>query len=140
MKKICSEGLSKETEVINYLKRCLRKSFFMPSKINFDELYKIHCIYAFTRKIEEEFGGDRKKMVDFYSKENKAEFNNRLELYRVEWDQKFSKELEIFRAMPKEILRTVKDIRVFVLGHYTKRTQKCIEKYLRHKVKSEENT
>ena len=37
MKKICSEGLSKETEVINYLKRCLRKSFFMPSKINFDE-------------------------------------------------------------------------------------------------------
>lgn len=103
---------------------------------SFENLYEKHFIYmAVNEQIAEHMGDFCAARVAFEQTlmENGAEFAEKLKGWRKDFDEVFETKLARVKALPKEILSTIEDLRIFTLGYMTVKTWKLLKAYVKKK-------
>ena len=110
----------------------------MPELIDFETLYEMSFISFLAKKCLEEIDKNGKNLISDFEKNIRNGGEKLYELreeYRIKFDQDFNNKIELFKKAPKEILNTIKDIRIFALGYCTNETRVVIKKYCKYKLR-----
>ena len=127
-----------EFKLVVNLKRYLRVKNFMPEIIDFETLYEMRFISFLAKKCMEEIDKNGKNLISDFEKNIRngdEKLYEQWEEYRIKFEQDFNNKIELFRKAPKEILNTIKDIRIFALGYCTNETRVLIKKYCKYKLR-----